>query len=192
MQQSEHAESGSQIHESSSFGEDSFINTSKILKAINLIEGSSNMNHSLLNSTQDNLKTFKLNMPKIQNQNTTNTIEEVKELSDGNYNSVSDCKHQNVFNVNSNEPIFSTESENKKLSPKYVSDSIDNEEKPKWNKIMKYMKKNPDLLIDLIADSNSYKYGYVTSMVNEESTPYIDSQANVQIPTQRTESKKIF
>ena len=98
---------------------------------------------------------------------------------------------QNTAIIQSKEQICSTENDIEHLSPKYSTDnSIKENETTKWNKVLEYMKQNPDVLLNLIANSNTYKYGYVTNMKIENNSDYIEPTDKLKISPQCDISNK--
>ena len=170
-------------------GEDSIqhslINTSKILKTINLLEGRSKNKIKMIKPLNQYQRAIESKSRQLGHEKSMSNIYEGAELSTGR-------QEEEENQDDTNHPMTSS----KKANPnEYITTMVNGElvkrkEKTVWKKVVKFMKKNPDILMELINDNNHQNYQYATVPKMNEQSPYVGTSSDTAtIPTQYAESK---
>ncbi|CAI2384654.1 unnamed protein product [Moneuplotes crassus] len=150
------------------------INTSKVEKKIELLEGKANRISQLDGPNSSYFQAFS----GVQVDKSMSHINEGIELSTGRQEEESkENKDIQDIVARQTSPEIQLERKEERLTKR--------QEKKKWNKIVAFMRKNPEILIDLLAIKKPKKIEHHEYQRFDQDYPYMESNADhVSIPTQ--------
>ena len=173
---------GNHIYNSGLNLEESLINASKIYKALDLMDGKYVVREQ--NRPQlDYIKAIDHRSRQFHHQKQMSNINEGVEFSTERQEKEEQNKDKSSIEIN--EKVVDINSiENFPLRhPEHYL--IKRKEKIMWKKVLRYMKQNPNVLMDLVSDSNKYRNESISNMQFDDASPYVATQTEtVTIPIQ--------